>query len=463
MGALQGLDDNFAQAGNGDEGKRGAGVQQEQRYRGEPPAPDEPASAAAGAIARPGSVLAPFSIKAFRFQWPGDLAVAIATEMEMVILGWYVLSETGSVLLLTLFGALHFFGTLTAPLIGVVGDRIGLRPLLILMRTTYVLLTAVQTSLALSGLMTPAAVFAVASLMAMVRPSDISVRTALVAELMPPALLTGAVGLSRSTGDSARIGGALAGATLFALLGIGLAYVAVTTLYVVGLLLTAAASLAGPLRSIPASRHPSPWGELAAGLAYVWRTPHLLGGMALAVLANLTAFPLTGGLMPYIARDVFGLDKAGLGLLIASWATGALLGSLTVGAIGSRLALARTMLFATAVWHLLLLAFVHSPTAMLGALFLVLAGFAQSISMVSLAAMLLRTSGPEFRGRIMGVRMLSTYSLPIGLILLGVLIEHLGFALTATLWVAEGLVLTLAIGLHWRRALWSPDAVANAR
>ena len=49
--------------------------------------------------------------------------------------------------------------------------------------------------------------------------------------------------------------------------------------------------------------------------------------MMLAALVNLCAFPLSGGLMPYIARDVFGLDQQGLGWLVASYATGALLGS----------------------------------------------------------------------------------------------------------------------------------------
>src|ERR671928_120558 len=52
------------------------------------------------ATARP-STFAPFSVRAFRFQWPADLATSWAFEMETLILGWYVLVETQSVLLLT--------------------------------------------------------------------------------------------------------------------------------------------------------------------------------------------------------------------------------------------------------------------------------------------------------------------------------------------------------------------------
>ena len=42
--------------------------------------------------------LAPFRIRSYRFQWPADLLVSWAFEMETLILGWYVLVETGSVL-----------------------------------------------------------------------------------------------------------------------------------------------------------------------------------------------------------------------------------------------------------------------------------------------------------------------------------------------------------------------------
>ena len=58
-------------------------------------------------------------------------------------------------------------------------------------------------------------------------------RGALVATIMPQNLLIGAISLSRTTMDSARIAGALSGAGLFAALGMGLAYVAIASLYVV--------------------------------------------------------------------------------------------------------------------------------------------------------------------------------------------------------------------------------------
>ena len=50
--------------------------------------------------------LAPFRIRSYRFQWPADMLTSWAFEMETLILGWYVLVETNSVVMLTIFGAL---------------------------------------------------------------------------------------------------------------------------------------------------------------------------------------------------------------------------------------------------------------------------------------------------------------------------------------------------------------------
>ena len=71
--------------------------------------------------------------------------------METLILGWYVLVETQSVVLLTVFASLTYIGTLIAPMFGVVGDRIGHRDLLAMMRATYAVLAGTLMTLALTG------------------------------------------------------------------------------------------------------------------------------------------------------------------------------------------------------------------------------------------------------------------------------------------------------------------------
>ena len=159
-------------------------------------------------------ILAVFRVRSFRFQLPADLLTSWAFEMETIILGWYVMVHTGSVLLLTLFASLQFLGTLASPMFGVLGDRLGARVMLCAMRATYALLAALMTLLALTGLLTTAWVFALATLAGVIRPNDLVMRNTLIGETIPPGHLMGALGMSRAIMDTARVAGALAGAGL---------------------------------------------------------------------------------------------------------------------------------------------------------------------------------------------------------------------------------------------------------
>jgi len=120
--------------------------------------------------------LAPFAVRSFRFQWPADLLVAWAFEMETLILGWYVLVGTQSVFYLTLFGALQFTGTLLAPFSGVAGDRLGRRTTLCTMRFFMGLIAAAVMVLALADMLEPTYVLPFAFLTGLVRPSDMVMR-----------------------------------------------------------------------------------------------------------------------------------------------------------------------------------------------------------------------------------------------------------------------------------------------
>ena len=99
----------------------------------------------------------------------------------------------------------------------------------------------------------------------------------------------------------------------------------------------------------------------------------------------------------------------------------------------------------------------------MGILLLGLAGVTQSLCMVTLAVMLLKTSEERLRGRVMGVRMLAIFSQTFGLIFAGWLIEQFGFGATATLLAGSALACTLAIMAWWQPDLWSVQAPANLR
>ena len=443
------------------------------------------------------SALAPFRIRSFRFQWPADLATSWAFEMEVLILGWYVLVETGSVQFLVLFGALQYAGALLSPVFGVAGDRIGYRRLLYCTRALYAVQAAVIGTLAALQLLTPVYVLVIAALAGLIRPSDLMLRNALIAQTMPPAQLLGALGLSRSTSDSARIAGALAGAGVVAAFGMVAAYVVVALFYLASFILSlgvagraaptaGAAHLTGaaaanaphpppvPAQTAAAAPAPAPalapapvlitaWRDLRSGFAYGWHNPPVLGALTLAFLVNLLAFPFFNGLLPYVAKHVYGTGPAGLGTLVASFAGGGLLGSLLLSSNRLPLRAARTTLVASAVWFAAIFCFTQVTHLTTGIVLLVCAGIAHNFCLTPIAAVMLRASAPEYRGRVMGMRILAIWGLPAGLLLTGPLISQIGFAATGMLYSVTGLACTAAIALRWRAHLWRAGAPGNAR
>jgi hypothetical protein len=367
---------------------------------------------------------------------------------------------------LTAFASLLSLGTLAAPMFGVLGDRLGVRTMLCAMRTIYASLAALVMGLAFADALTPAWVLAVATVAGIVRPNDLVMRNSLIGETIPPPHQIGAVGMSRASQDSARIAGALSGAGLSAALGIGVAYAFVTVAYAASLALTFGVARARPAPD-PSTASPggvvrlSPYRDLKDGLVHVATTPALLAAMVLAFLINLTAYPITSGLLPYVARQIYLVDATGLGWLVASFSLGGLLGSIFMVATGGPGRPERSMLVYAAFWYALLLAFAHVVSFGPGLGLLLFAGFVQSIAMISLMGTVLASAEARFRTRVMAARQLAVYGMPLGLMGLGVLVERVGFPTTVSLSCAVGLVFVVLIGMRWGRAL--PTAAIAAQ
>ena len=302
------------------------------------------------------SALAPFGIRNYRFQWPSDLLTSWAFEVENLVLGWYIMVETGSVLLLTVLASLNYVGTLIAPVFGMIGDRIGHRDLLAAMRFAYTVLSSTIMMLALTGHLAPLNVMIIVAIMGLIRPSDLGVRGALLADIMPAERLVGAISVSRTTQDSARIAGALSGTGLFAVLGIGFAYVAIACLYLTAAVLMLC--LTRPAKPHGMADHPA---DDLPGSSAVARPEggHCLclerSGNARGALRGVSwpispHFRFTNGLLPYVAREIFHTDQAGLGYLSASFAFGSLIGSITLSLTGG-VRIARLLIGATLAWY----------------------------------------------------------------------------------------------------------------
>jgi MFS family permease len=400
--------------------------------------------------------LAVFSIRSYRFQWPADLIISCAIEMEIPILGWFILIKTNSVLMLAVFGGLHYIGTLLSPLLGVAGDRLGCRNLLFIMRSVFTLLATLVLSLGMVDWLTPVFALIIAGIGGLLRPSDGMIRNTLISQSVPHHLLMSAVGISRITQDSARVLGALTGTGLVTFAGFNQAYSVIVILYILGTMLTLGAL---QLKIIQTQR--SPLQDMWQGLLYVWKVPALLSAFWIAFLFNLTAYPFTLGLMPYTAKNIFMIDQNGLGYLLASFSFGGLLGSVALSLWGHLAQAGRLMIFSCVFWYVFLLFFGQTHILSVGLILLFCAGFAQNICSVPMFVMMLKMSEERFRGRVMGVRMLAIYGLPIGLLIAGSMIDEIGFKATNVVFVIVGLLILGFITIKWRDILLDASSPAN--
>jgi MFS family permease len=395
-----------------------------------------------------GGPFASFTIPSYRAQWGADVFSAWGAEMETIILGWYVLVETDSPFLASVVAALRFGGTLIAPFAGVLADRASRRSLLIALRIAYATLAASLAGAALLGSLPLAWVFVVAGLAGLLRPSEMIVRQSLIADTVPRELLTNALGFWRTTLESARVVGPLTGAALLSALGIGPAYAGVTAAYLLSLLITRRITRAPARVAMPSNK---PLADLRAGFAYLRGEPVLVIALILAFLANLTAFPIVAGLLPVIARDVFAMDENGLARMAATAAAGAVAGSVLVAVAMRGLRPERVMLTSLIVWHLVIVAFALTADPRVAYALLFLMGIVAAASMIPMAVVLMSFTTPEFRGRVMGVRMLAVYGLPLGLLAGGALFEAVGIAPTVLAFGLAGLAPLLLVALRWSR------------
>ena len=112
------------------------------------------------------------------------------------------------------------------------------------------------------------------------------------------------------------------------------------------------------------------------------------------------------------------------------------------------------MLWNTAVWFVAILLFGQTRSLTFGLALLFVAGFVQSFCLVPLWAVMLRGASEEMRGRVMGIRVLAIWGLPLGLVASGPIIASFGYTACTVLYGSVGLAATLAVGYRWRRALW---------
>ena len=395
------------------------------------------------------SSLNPFKVLRYgdyKFVWPTEALSLWAMEMEIIVLAIFVLRDTNSPLLVGLIGAVKFAGTLFGPLYGLMVDRFNRKLLQVGVRVFGVALAITLTTLIITDKLELWHAYAIVTAGSMVRMLDLILIQTLTADAVPPHALHGAIGLSRSTLDGARVVGSIVGGTLLELLGLDWAYITITVLYLMATI-TAIKIDSRPVKTD--SETASIWRGFKEGLHYIKECPLLPGLIFFSFLIEFTAFPLVNGLMAVIGSDLYNQNGTGIGLLAAIASAGALSGAALLGIKQSLINPGRIMILGSITWHALMLLLALTPPLWLFTVLLLLWGFSGGITFVAMVVALLRTAPAKTRGRVMGIRSLGIYGLSLGLLFGGWISQEAGPATMIGVLGGIGLSATLIAVIKW--------------
>jgi len=189
---------------------------------------------------------------------------------------------------------------------------------------------------------------------------------------------------------------------------------------------------------------------VGASLGLVRRN-HLLALLALAVIVTEIFGFSYMVLLPVFADQVFGADAAGYGAMGAVARLGGATALVVVAIYGIRLTRGSVMLAASATFGGALIVLAIAPSLAVALLPIFVVGGAAAVS-DSLSQSLMQHSTPDGeRGAAMGVWTFAVGFGPFGHLAVGIAAGHIGAP--ATQLVAGGVLLLLAVGLSFNRAL----------
>ncbi len=265
---------------------------------------------------------------------------------------------------------------------------------------------------------------------------------ALTPDLVPAELVPGAMALRSIAGQTAVIAGPALGGLLFAVQPEAV-YAFAAALF--GVALAATASLRVPPRTA-AGEETVGLAGLAAGIRFVLRTRMLLGAISLDLFAVLFGGGIA--LLPVYAREILHVGPAGLGILRASAAVGALAAALILMRRPLRRPAGPTLMVAVAVFGLMHVAWGASHWLPFTLAALAVAGFADMISVNIRSTTVALVTPNALRGRVNAVEMVFiSASNELGAFESGAVAALFGAVTT----VVAGGVATTALALGWTK------------
>ncbi len=398
----------------------------------------------------------------FRLFFYGQLVSLIGTWMQSVAQQWLVYRLTDSPAKLGIVAAAGSLPVLFLSLgAGVLIDRLPKHKVIMATQTVAMLLAFVLAALVFFDMVQFWHVLVMATLLGTVNAIDMPARQAFTPEMVGKEDLPNAIALNSSVFNAARVMGPAVAGLLVAAVGEafafglnGISYLAVLA----GLMMMRVP----PFEHQPTGR--APLVDLMEGLRYVARDP--LKRVLLSALVVQSIFgTLHITLMPVFAKNVFVVEgwrfledgEARLGILMASFGFGALVGSILIAAMGDRVPAGKRITMGILIFPISFILFSFAPSFWVALPLLAIGGWSL-ITFLATSNTLLQTTTPdELRGRVMSLYTMTLVGLmPFGHLLAGFLADRFNSAPMAVR-LAQCVVLLTALAMtvfapHVRRA-----------
>ena len=398
-------------------------------------------------VANLGRAASPISIlreRNFGLVWSAITLAGMASQMETVVVVWYVLNLTDSPFLVGLTASARMGFNFLALFAGATADIVPRRVLLVIVQVLLASLAVLMLTLIFTGRIEVWHIFIITLAAGLVRIFQMPTAQSLAVDSVSQDRIPNAVALVNAGMNLALVAGPLLGGILFELAGPGGAYVLVAALYCLSGL---SALMMGTIKVTSAQDRESVFTAVVQGLRYVKAQQLLWSVLVVAVIINITGFSFHTTLMPIFARDVLDRDSVGLGLLISFFGIGALVGSMIWASIPNLRHTGLLCILAVVGWHGTMIVFATSTNFYLSLGILMVTGMMFSSTLVLILTVLMKTAQPEFRGRIMGLRTLAIYAHAFGSLGAGAVAGVLGAPATAAISGVIGIIMVIILAL----------------
>ncbi len=376
--------------------------------------------------------------------------------LETLALGVFVYDLTESAFLVGFIGFLRMAPMLVlGAFIGAFADRANRRAILALTNLTLAVIYLTLGFLILTDRIELWHVATGAFIAGVVWATDFPVRRAMIADTVPADRVSSAFGVDMASSNFSRVIGPIVGGAFLQEIGMQAVYFLGTGLFIVASGLAFSMLI---IRKTPttATRTPATSSnyDLRAGVKHIIGDSVLLVTIIITITMNLFAFPYQQ-MVPVLGAEKLMIEPVYIGLLFSVEGLGATLGALTIAAAAQPRHFTRVYTYASLGFLAVIAAFALNPYYWLALLLLFIGGFGMSGFGTMQSIIVVSSTRPEMRGRVLGVLAVAIGSGPIGALHVGWLATQIGTD-TAVLAIAiTGIILTAIPVIIFRKYLRS--------